>query len=69
MDWIGERGFRATMICRRDRLSFGVMGQYFHKQKTLPCAKTKVARFLQPMVAIKDNDGGGGGRTLSTCAL
>jgi len=28
MDWIGERGFEATMTCRRDCLPFGVPGQY-----------------------------------------
>jgi len=68
MDWIGERGFGTTMTCRRDHLPFGVPGQYFHKQKTLSCAKTKVACFLQPIVVIKDNYGGGV-KILSTCAL
>ena len=48
------------MTCRRDCLPFGVPGKYFHKQKTLSCAKNKVARFLQPIITIKDNDGGGG---------
>jgi len=59
MDWIGEKGFGATMTYRRDRLIFGVPRKCFHKQKILLCAKTKVASFLQPIVAIKDYDGGG----------
>jgi len=57
------------MTCRRDRLPFGVPGQYFHKQKILSYAKTKVARFLQPIVVIKDNDGGGGASPINVCTV
>ena len=56
MDWLGMNGFGATMTCRRDRLPFGVLGKYFHKQKTLPSQRSKVARFLQPVIAIKEDE-------------
>jgi len=56
MDWLGTNGFGATMTCRRDCLPFGVPGRYFHKQKTLSSQRTKVARFLQPVIAIKEDE-------------
>ena len=46
MDWIGERGFGATMTCRRDCLSFGVPGQYFHKQKKCVVCQDKGGSFF-----------------------
>ena len=55
MDWLGTNGFSATMTCRRDRLPSGVPGKYLHKQKTLASHRTKIARFLQPVVAIKED--------------
>ena len=56
MDWLGTNGFSATMTCRRDRLPSGVPGKYLHKQKTLASQRTKIARFLQPVVAIKEDE-------------
>ena len=53
-EWIGKNGFEATMTCRRDRLPPGVPGKYWHKQKTDTSKKTKVARFFQPIVAVKE---------------
>ena len=53
-EWIGKNGFGATMTCRRDRLPPGVPGKYWHKQKTDTSKKTKVARFFQPVVAVKE---------------
>jgi len=62
MHWIGERGFQATMTCRRDCLLFGVLGKYFHKQKTLSCAKSKVAGFCNMLLQLRIMmaEGGGG---------
>ena len=53
-DWIGQNGFGCTMTCRRDRLPSGVPGKYWHKEKTDSSQQAKVARFFQPVVAIKD---------------
>ena len=55
-DWIGQKGFGATMTCRRDRLPSGVPGKYWHKQRTDTSKHTKVARFFQPIVAVKDHE-------------
>ena len=52
-DWIGSNGFGCTMTCRRDRLPSGVPAKYWHKEKTDSSPKTKVARFFQPVVAVK----------------
>ena len=53
LEWIGQQGFGATMTCRRDRLPPSVPAKYWHKQKTDTSLKTKVARFLEPVVAVK----------------
>ena len=58
MDWIVQKWFAGTMPYYRDRLSLGILGKYFHKQKTISYSKTKVTRFIQPIVAIKEYDGG-----------
>ena len=55
-DWIGQKGFGATMTCRRDRLPSGVPAKYWHKQRTDTSKRTKVARFFQPVVAFKTFD-------------
>ena len=49
----GEHGFSMTMICRRDRLSKDVPGMYFHKEKPDSKIKSKCARFVDPVVAVK----------------
>lgn len=56
LDWIGSKGFGATMTCRRDRLPSGIPSKYLHKQKTDSSKKTKVARFFNPVVAVKHFD-------------
>ena len=53
IDWIGSKGFGATMTCRRDRLPSGIPSKYLHKQKTDSSKRTKVARFYNPVVAVK----------------
>jgi len=54
LDWIGNKGFGATMTCRRDRLPSGIPSKYLHKQKTDSSKRSKVARFYSPVVAVKD---------------
>ena len=56
LDWLGTNGFGATMTCRRDRLPAKIKGEYLHKKKTLVTPQTKVARFLNPIVATKTTD-------------
>ena len=52
-EWIGQKGFGEIMTCRRDRLPSGVPAKYWHKQRTDTSKRTKVARFFQPIVAVK----------------
>ena len=54
MTYAGEKGFGMTMTCRRDRLPKDVDGMYFHKEKTDSKIKSKCARFVHPVVAVKD---------------
>jgi hypothetical protein len=54
LDWLGNEGFAATMTCRRDRLPSGVPKKYFHWDGTPAGNKrAKVARFLNPIIAVK----------------
>ena len=53
MQWAGENGFGLTMTCRRDRLPKGVEGKYWHKEKTDANRRSKLARFFNPIVAVK----------------
>ncbi|MFM8622856.1 MAG: hypothetical protein ACKOB3_05715, partial [Holophagaceae bacterium] len=54
MKYLGERGYKATMTCRRDRLPEGVPKNAFHYIKGIkPDNRTRVARFEQPIVAVK----------------
>ena len=53
MNWLGENGFGATMTCRRDRLPNGVPGHYLHKKKTDTKARSKAARFHEPITMVK----------------
>lgn len=53
MDHIGQLGFAATMTCRRDRLPTGVPKSYFHHERILVDARSKAARFIQPITAVK----------------
>ena len=56
LDWIGRQGFGTTMTCRRDRLPSDIKGMYLHKKKTDTSPRTKVARFMNPIVAVKTNE-------------
>ena len=53
MNYIGKQGFGCIMTCRRDRLPAGIEGKYLHKKKTDSTDRTRAARFLEPVVAIK----------------
>jgi hypothetical protein len=52
-NWLGEKGFAATMTCRRDRLPFEVPKEYLHAKKTVSDARSKAARFNEPVTAVK----------------
>jgi hypothetical protein len=54
MKYLGERGYKATMTCRRDRLPEGVPKTAFHYMKGVKVDNmTRVARFEQLVVAVK----------------
>jgi hypothetical protein len=53
MDYLGEKGFSATMTCQRNRLPKGVDNCYLHKEKTVPgCPVAHVARFNKPVTLV-----------------
>jgi hypothetical protein len=52
-DWLGKRGFAATMTCRRDRLPSKVPREYPHFQKTPSNTRSRAARFNEPITAVK----------------
>ena len=53
MDYLGRKGFGATMTCRRDRLPAGVPKHRFHYEKGRVTESSRVARFLEPITATK----------------
>ena len=50
MDWSGENGFGAVMTCQQDRLPQSAKKDSFHHKKTNTDLRTKVCRFLEPVV-------------------
>jgi len=55
LTFLGERGWKATMTCRRDRLPRGVPKLFFNFIKAAPVnARSKAARFVQPIIAVKN---------------
>ena len=54
--YAGEKGFGLLLTTRRDRLPKGVKGIHFHKKKTESSHRTKVARYIEPVVAVKKNE-------------
>ena len=54
MDYAGEHGFGLTMTCRRNRLPKDIPSTYWHKERTDSGQRCKVARFFNPVVAVKD---------------
>ena len=53
MNYLGSKGFAGIFTCARNRLPKGVKKQHFHHIKTDTSLKTKVARFYEPVVAVK----------------
>ena len=53
MNYIGKQGFGCIMTCRRDRLPEEIDGKYLHKKKTESNDRSRVARFFEPVVAVR----------------
>ena len=53
-EWIGTKGYSCTMTCRRDRFPKDIPKEYLHIKKTNTSMRTKVARFMEPIVAVKE---------------
>ena len=53
-DYAGEKGFGLIMTNRRDRLPKGIKGEYMHKQRTDSNKRSKAARYIQPVVLVKE---------------
>ncbi len=52
--YLGKRGWKGTMTCRRNRLPKSVPRKYFNFIKAAPVnARSKVARFEKPIIAVK----------------
>ena len=45
MDWLGRKGFGATMTCQCDHLPSSISGHYMHKKKTSTDLRSRVVRF------------------------
>ena len=57
-DWIGENGFSSIGTQARNCLPAGVEKKYLHIEKhPAGCKYSKVARFTQPIIAVKDGQG------------
>jgi hypothetical protein len=53
-DWLGEKGFAATMTCCRDHLPSEVPNEYLHAKKTVSDTRSRAAQFNEPVVtAVK----------------
>ena len=51
---IGEKGYKCINTCRRYQLPLGTASRDFHYKKDVKvCYRSKVARFEQPIVAVK----------------
>ena len=53
LNYLGSKGFAGIFTCARNRLPKGVKKHFFHHVKTDTSLKTKVARFFEPVVAVK----------------
>ena len=54
--YAGEKGFGLLMTNRRDRLPAGVKSEYMHKKRTEATKRSKCARFIEPVILVKDYD-------------
>ena len=57
MNYLGANGYGGVFTCARNRLPKGVKKHSFHHIKTDSSQKTKVARFYEPVVAVKKMNG------------
>jgi hypothetical protein len=53
LKFLGERGFGATMTCRRDRLPKEIPEVNLHKKKTDSSPRPKAAHFFNPINTVK----------------
>ena len=51
--YIVKKGFGLIMMPRHDRLPKGVPDKYMHKDVTNTKARSKIERYLQPIVMVK----------------
>ena len=51
-----QKGFGLTMTTRRDRLPKAIPSKYLHKKKTQSDKRSKAARYLNPVIAVKSED-------------
>jgi hypothetical protein len=53
MEYIGRKGFGITTTCRRDRFPQGLKDYLHHEKVASTDKRTRVARFEQPILAVK----------------
>ena len=57
LDWIDENGYSVIGTCARNLLPGDIDKKYSHTEKHKSgCPYSKVARFTQPIVAVKNGD-------------
>lgn len=59
MSFLGESGFGMTVTCRRDRFPPGLKNYFNHEKVASTDRRTRVARFEQPIIAVKRVQGDG----------
>jgi hypothetical protein len=52
-DWLGQKGFAATMTFRCDCLPSEVLKEYLHAKKTVSDTRSRAARFNEAVTAVK----------------
>ena len=58
LDWIDENGYSVIGTCARNLLPGDIDKKYLHAEKHQSrCPYSKVARFTEPIVAVKNRDG------------
>ena len=54
--YAGKKGFGLLMTNRRDRLPKEVKGEYMHKKKTDSTKRSKSARYIEPVILVKEEE-------------
>ena len=65
LDFAAEKKLPLTMTCARNKLPSGVPSKYWHKEQTKADARSRAARWLKPIFAIKQHRGS----TLQFCSF